>query len=427
MSRSNLARVLIALLLLGGLLAPASGQSPGDTVRVHTDRPEIGVPIHRQCGVTSTKQERLAHGSVVKILEVCPTHPTWFLVEQGEVSGWLVRRYIDQAIAPAPASPAEVRVATWNLDHCRDNASRGFPEYVGNAAIPPRSPEDYGQMAKTIRTLGLGLLILQEIGGVESPDEEGFIFSSCLQRLSDALAPASFRYAIASTGGGQRLAFLYDTDAFFLNWTCEPQLSDEPRVDGARLFARQPFLGFFTALRDGQEMNDFIAVGVHLASGQDRVKNHTLAMERIVEWLDAERSAANCVPADEYDILIAGDFNSNRFGPRIATFWSTMEAAGWKTLAGGKETYPATRLSGRPPRPRDSRIDYIIISSLPGGLFGEEILENQATVHAELLGDCPIPGAGFVETEDDCGLRFRRHQSDHLPVSIRMRIIPDND
>lgn len=424
MTRSILVRALFALLILGGLLAPASGQSPGDTVRVQTDRPEVGVPIHRQCGVTSTKQERLAHGSLVKILEVCTTHPTWFLVEQGEVSGWMVRRYIDQAFAPAPASPSEARIATWNLEHCRDNATRGFPEYTGNAAFPPRTPADYAIMGETIRTLGLGLLILQEIGGVDSSDEEGFVSSSCLQQLCDALAPASFRYAVASTGGGQRIAFLYDTDAFFLNWTCEPQLSDEPRVDGARLFARQPFLGYFTALRDGQEMNDFIAIGVHLASGQDKVKNHSLAMERIVEWIDAERSAANCVPTDEYDILIAGDFNSNRFGPRIATFWSSMEVAGWKTLAGSKETYSATRLSGKPPRPRESRIDYIIVSALPGGLFGEEILEHRATIHTELLGDCDAPVSDPV---DDCGLRFRRHQSDHQPVSVLMKIIPDND
>jgi hypothetical protein len=419
-TRSILVRALIALLLPGGLLAPASAQIAGDTVRVRTDRPEIGVPIHRQCGVTSTKQERLAHGSLVTILEVCPTHPTWYLVEQGEVSGWLVRRYIDPAFTPAPPSGPELRIATWNLEHCRDHAARGFPEYTGSDAIPHRTPTEYGALAETIRDLGLGLIVLQEIGGEDPPDEEGFVFSSCLQQLRDALAPASFRYAVASSGGSQRLAFLYDTDQFFLNWTCEPQLADEPRVDGARLFARQPFLGFFTALRDGQEMNDFIAVGVHLASGQHRVKNHTIAMERIVGWIDAERNAGNCVPANEYDILIAGDFNSNRFGPRIAAFWSSMEASGWKTLAGGGETYPATRLSGRPPRPRDSRIDYIIVSDLPGGLFGEEIQEPGATVHAELI-------AGPEPSVPDFGLWFRVNQSDHLPVSFRMRVIPDND
>lgn len=359
--RLTIVAILIACLSATMVFVPAAiAQSAGDAVRLTAKRPDLGVPLHHRCGQTSLTGERLADQSIATIVEVCDTHPNWFFVEQGERAGWLVRRYIDGIHRPAAGDSGTYRIATWNIEHCREGAKRGFPEYMGSEAFEARTDVEYRKLAEVIREQGFRLLILQEIGGSDEPDDDGDIItrSACLDHLVDALQPTEYDYAIGTSGGTQRIAFLYDTSAFHLNWTCEPELDPALRVDGKRLFARQPLLGYFTALHDGQEMNDFIAVGVHLASGQTNTRNHTAAMHRIVQWLEEERGDTLCIPEHERDILIAGDFNSNLFGPSIAAFWSVMEASGWKVLAEDQETYPATRLSGRPPMQRHSRIDY---------------------------------------------------------------------
>jgi hypothetical protein len=78
--------------------------------------------------------------------------------------------------------------------------------------------------------------------------------------------------------------------------------------------------------------------------------------------------------------------------------------------------YSATGpLSGRVPlRRKASIIDYIIVSQGNGGLSGEEIIGEPAKIHTELLEG--------IEAED-----FRRQGSDHLPVSVEIAVVPDND
>lgn len=86
----------------------------------------------------------------------------------------------------------------------------------------------------------------------------------------------------------------------------------------------------------------------------------------------------------------------------------------WDVLAG--DNYPVTRLSGVPLKLRSSIIDYIIASRFGGnlrGLVGEEVTVDSATVHTELLPPNP---------ED-----FRRLQSDHLPVTVRVKVMADTD
>ena len=67
---------------------------------------------------------------------------------------------------------------------------------------------------------------------------------------------------------------------------------------------------------------------------------------------------------------------------------------------------------------RNSRIDYVIASRRAGpwtGLLGEEITANVATVHAELVG-----------TTQESRDAFRRAFSDHLPVTIDVKVVQDN-
>jgi endonuclease/exonuclease/phosphatase family metal-dependent hydrolase len=151
-------------------------------------------------------------------------------------------------------------------------------------------------------------------------------------------------------------------------------------------------------------------VGVHLASGQQKNKNHDQAMKMIVQELAAAKAKGWCIPPDENDIVIAGDFNASRFDDSEEKFWGEMEQHGWDVLADAPN-YPATRLAGVPLKPK-SQIDYVIVTKGNGGLGGEECVQTVAKVHSELA----------VEPDT-----FREHGSDHLPVTIRVKVMDDTD
>ena len=112
-----------------------------------------------------------------------------------------------------------------------------------------------------------------------------------------------------------------------------------------------------------------------------------------------------------------GDLNANMFLPPVEDFFVEMDdpAGDWDILAG--DNYPATRLSEVPLQLRSSQIDCIIASrrtTTRNGLVGDEITDTEAHVHTELL-DWKAPDA------------FRRDLSDHLPVTIRVRVTDDRD
>src|SRR5690606_17640017 len=152
----------------------------------------------------------------------------------------------------------------------------------------------------------------------------------------------------------------------------------------------------------------------HLASGQTLARNHDHAMRAYAEEIASQRGASPCIPADEQDVLIAGDFNASRFDSKMESFWDEMEASGWDVLADDAASYPATRLSGVPLAQRSSVIDYIIVSSGARGLAGEEVDATTATVHADLL--------------DSVGAdAFRARASDHLPVTVGIALGEDTD
>jgi len=87
----------------------------------------------------------------------------------------------------------------------------------------------------------------------------------------------------------------------------------------------------------------------------------------------------------------------------------------WDVLAGND--YPATRLSGVPLALRTSQIDYVIASRKIGthnGLVDDELVGNEAKVHTELL-DWKAADV------------FRKDLSDHLPVTVKIRVVDDSD
>lgn len=345
----------------------------------------------------------------------------WLQIKESDQEGWVSGKYVG-AVVPCPtASPtptsstsAGIEVGAWNLEHFQKGTKgRGFPEYIGAEGIPDRTDADYQYVADIIKNLSLKVLVLEEINGKDSEEEGDEVRSAELDLLTQKLGTDRYAYIIGSTGRTQRIAILYDRSAVFLESSCEAALPNE-KVDGKSLFDREPLLAYFKVFSEGVEMNDFVVVGVHLASIQDLVHNHDRAMHMIVDWLKQTQSVSGCIPPGERDVIIAGDFNANRFDNKKEVFWDEMEAGDWNVLA-DDASYPATRLSGKPPEQRNSAIDYIIISKGLGGLDGEEVHQVVPTIHSELVS---LAGGGMA---------FRRKASDHLPLSIHLDVRADTD
>jgi hypothetical protein len=251
----------------------------------------------------------------------------------------------------ASAQQLEYVVGTWNLEHFHEGADRGFPENTsGGPSIAARGDAEYAFIANTIKGLEARILVLEEINGktvtVSDEDNTDEVEKSPeLERLKQFLGNG-WDYVIGSSGGAQRIAILFNTEFARLNEACETSFRNN-KIQGKSVFDRQPLYGHFTFLENGQARNDLVVVGVHLASGQHLNVNHDNAMTKLVKEIDASRAEEFCVPKREFDVLITGDFNANRFGGPVEKFWDKMETAGWDVLA-NEPSYPATRLSGVP-------------------------------------------------------------------------------
>jgi exonuclease III len=85
-------------------------------------------------------------------------------------------------------------------------------------------------------------------------------------------------------------------------------------VGQKRLFDRLPLVGYFQALKDGSDTNDFLLVNVHLTSGQNNDENHLAAMVII------EQNIKNHLKREgikESDKIVLGDFNDNQFAKKM--------------------------------------------------------------------------------------------------------------
>lgn len=136
----------------------------------------------------------------------------------------------------------------------------------------------------------------------------------------------------------------------------------------------------------------------------------TLLIQRLAE----ARAEGTVLPTQEFDIMIGGDLNANNYDNHREQFFVDLNQGEWDLLAGNN--YPVTRLSGHPLQPRNSKIDYLIVTRRTparSGLSGEEITDAEATVHQELANN-------NWDT-------FRRVFSDHFPVTTCVRVMADND
>lgn len=256
--------------------------------------------------------------------------------------------------------------------------------------------------------------MLSEINGYEADTEDGSVQAS--EELDDLTRylGSSWDYIIAASGRKQRVAIVWDKSFARLDAHVEIYVPDI-YIQGKNIYDRDPLAGHFTFIHEGVVMNDLLVVALHLASGQSNHKNHDAAMAKLLDELDLLRDDGIVLPHNEYDILLGGDLNANKFDNRyIEDFFTEMDQGDWDVLA--DNNYPPTRINriNNQPTP-NSIIDYLITTTKTGnqdGLSGEEITETQATVHDDLLDDLD---------------EFRAIYSDHFPVSACVSVRPDID
>jgi hypothetical protein len=410
-NRPFVIRILTVIFLFSGSLAVA--QQVGDRVRLEATNP-AGVPVHLSAGDNSFV--RWANGTTGKVAAIDPA-TRWYKIESADKVGWIVGKYLI-VIPPEPEQPPTPPdgnelptyvVGSWNLEHFHDGQTRGFPENTSDGpSYGQRTAADFMRIANIIQTqLVAKILILNEINGRPNSTE-----SDEMNRLVGALG-SGWVYSLARSGDVQRIAILYDTAAVRKD-NCVELNFPAQSIQGKDVFARDPLACHFTFLGAGGEAkNDFILVGLHLAAGQDLVQNHNEAMNRLRTKLH-ELQTDGTFPAGENDVLMGGDLNASRYDNKQENFWEGYDTGGFnfRTLSpvDGEEYLP-TRLAGVPLFPK-SQIDYLIASNQTGGL-GTELVQLLAEVHHELLA------AGF----DD----YRAHVSDHIPVTVRIRVVQDDD
>ncbi len=388
----------------------AYGQAVGDRVRLQSASVS-GVPVHPAVGDAS--YVRWQNGTLGTI-RAFDSSSGWFEIGADDAkTGWVTKRYLTVIGAETEDEQPENELAsyvvgTWNIEHFRDGATRGFPENGnGGPSYAPRTDDDLRQIADLIVSqMDAKVLILNEINGREDGT------SGELDRLIGHLG-SSWKYTIARSGERQRVAMIFD-ERFVRRTACHEFEVSPTQVDGKDIFDRDPLACHFQLL-DGQgaPRNDFLVVGLHLASGQHHAANHNRAMRVLKDRLRQSLSDGT-FPSGERDVLIGGDLNASRYDTKTEDFWEGYDSGGLKfvTLSPSDGTeYPGTRLAGVPLVPK-SQIDYLLASGINGGLT-QELVQLLAEVRLSLTG------GDF----DD----FRRRASDHLPVTVRIRVVPDDD
>lgn len=152
-----------------------------------------------------------------------------------------------------------------------------------------------------------------------------------------------------------------------------------------------------------------MVVGLHLASGRALSRNHDSALSLLVDTLNVILSAAGGLLDGEIDILLAGDLNLDYFDNDPEEYLEAMVAAEWDLLA--DRSYPFTRLGAVPLRP-NSRLDYLICTDAMRGPR-RIIASPVAEVHIDI-----------AQRDYDS---YRRVLSDHMPITLKIRIVPDDD
>lgn len=229
--------------------------------------------------------------------------------------------------APTPASsfqrPDNDRFgALFEAANLVPEAFRGSDRYLDVVSwniryFHDRDPKRVLEIAEIMAEINADLFVLQEI-------REGSL-EAVIRELAQRGA-GFYEAAYGTTGGSQRLAFLYDLD--WLRTTDDVRelfaRGEVTTPEGKDAFPRLPLWGSFTCLpprRQAGEPFDFQMVGLHLKSqrtapedsdqGQDQ---RALAAEALADWMKRE------APKVDSDVILLGDWNQGPTAPEWAPF-----------------------------------------------------------------------------------------------------------
>jgi endonuclease/exonuclease/phosphatase family metal-dependent hydrolase len=292
------------------------------------------------------------------------------------------------AFVLAAKVPAEIRIATWNLewfmkpetlralapacaprDAPRDGARRGIPCDVAHAQA--RSQEDISALSRYARALDADVVALQEVDGADAarlvfPNHE-FCFSG--------------RVAVQNNGFAIRRGIPFACGADVVDLA----LADDVRrgVD-LRLFPGTPA--------------EIALLSVHLKSGcardpLDSTRASCRELRRQLPFLEAWIDAR---AAEQKPFAVLGDFNRDlRQEPAGVSFWKDIDdadppAADLVNTAEGQKFQncsPAQTFSGY--------IDYIILGrdlarGLVEGSFGRALYRPRDAARRKLSDHCPV-------------------------------------
>ena len=260
-----------------------------------------------------------------------------------------------------------------------------------------RDPKRVENIRIIMQELNADIFVLQEI-------EDG-----ALDIVADMLTTSGaglYKTAYGTTGGDQRVAFVYDMEWVKASTDIEElfaledlivQVGDTEKV----VFPRLPLSATFTAYKEDEPF-DFNLVGVHLKSqrggGQEQ---RTAAAERLSEWIQDE--------ATDEDVIIAGDWNAPPERPEWEPL-RQLEAEGeLKFISFNKsgDAEPSYLSVGN----RRSRLDLIVVSS---SVPEADIQQTARVVNWNVL----LEKGSSAQTKATLESLIE-NISDHLPVLAR--------
>ncbi|MBM3487261.1 MAG: hypothetical protein FJX67_11625 [Alphaproteobacteria bacterium] len=177
-----------------------------------------------------------------------------------------------------------------------------------------RDPDRVRQITRVLKEINGDIFVLQEI-------EDG-----ALEDVVAALIAGGdglYKAVYGTTGGDQRVAFVYDTEWVKAKQDTAELFADEPAyIAGTRkrVFPRLPLHNQFVG-RAKSRAFDFHLIGVHLksqragAAGDDGTVQRQASALRLARWFGEDIE-------DERDVIVAGDWNAAPDRPE----WDPMHA-----------------------------------------------------------------------------------------------------
>jgi len=272
---------------------------------------------------------------------------------------WLTFLPILLFLLPSPATLQTLRVATWNIEHLRDENDEG-----PNA----RDPADYTRLAVYASRLNADIVALQEVEGpaaaerVFDPEKYSFYFSS---RDDEMLTGFAVRKTISVT--------------------------QNPDYEDLDVSGRLRYGTDITVTTEGQQIR---FLSVHLKSGchGGSLDSDTKACRDLREQLPVLERWIDARAAENTPFVVLGDFN-RRFDNPCDTFWPEID-----------DGEPANADLTRVPEGLISEcwcseyplyIDYIILDRRASkwvvtGSFEQWVYDEDESVKKKLSDHCPI-------------------------------------